>query len=106
MGAYILQTSGPSAALLVSFFIALLPPIIGGLFVPETLGMRNVDFNEEKKEEKIQRALSMEQDGERSTIDYILMSFSGEQRKPGGDSGANQTEVDQILEMTAEKSIV
>lgn len=51
-------------ALSISFCIAIIPPVIGAAFVPETLGMRTVDFNEEKKEEKIQRALSREEDGE------------------------------------------
>lgn len=78
VGALILQNNGPTTALLISFAIAIIPPIIGATFVPETLGMRQVDFNEEKKEEKIQRALSMEQ-GEGTTMDYIMMSFSGEQ---------------------------
>lgn len=48
---------------MISFWIAIIPPIIGAIFVPETLGMRQVDFNEEKKEEKIQRVLSREEDG-------------------------------------------
>lgn len=63
IGAYILENNGPITALMISFWIAIIPPIIGAIFVPETLGMRQVDFNEEKNEEKIQRALSREEDG-------------------------------------------
>jgi hypothetical protein len=63
IGAYILENNGPVTALMISFWIAIIPPIIGAIFVPETLGMRQVDFNEEKKEEKIQRVLSREEDG-------------------------------------------
>lgn len=95
VGAWILQTNGPSTALLVSFFIALLPPVIGAAFVPETAGMRKVDFNEEKKEEKIQRALSMENNEDRSTVDYILMTFSGDQ----GKQGSNHTGAEKTVEM-------
>jgi hypothetical protein len=62
IGAYILENNGPVTALMISFWIAIIPPIIGAIFVPETLGMRQVDFNEEKKEEKIQRVLSREED--------------------------------------------
>ena len=47
-------------ALWISFCFAVIPPIIGALFVPETLGMRQIDFNEEKREERINKALSKE----------------------------------------------
>lgn len=41
--------------------------------------MRQIDFNEEKREEKIQRAMSGDQ--VHSPVDYLLMTFSGEQPK-------------------------
>ena len=78
IGAYILENNGPMTALSISFCIATTPPIIGAVFVPETLGMRTVDFNEEKKEEKIQRALSQEEDGE-GLGSRLLSMLSGEQ---------------------------
>ena len=62
-------------ALGLSFVIAVIPPVVGYLLVPETLGMRQIDFNEEKKEEKLHRAMSGE---EQSTIGYIMMSLSGD----------------------------
>lgn len=77
VGACILQNHGPSVALVISFFIAIIPPVIGYIFVPETLGMRQIDFVQEKTEEKIHRAMSKEQ-GESSGFGYILMSFSGD----------------------------
>ena len=52
IGALILEGQGPFTALSISFVIAVIPPIIGYLFVPETLGMRERDFKEEKREER------------------------------------------------------
>ena len=60
----------------ISFCFAVIPPIIGALFVPETLGMRQIDFNEEKKEEKINKALSREEEG--SFGGKILSMLSGD----------------------------
>lgn len=54
VGAYILSQGGPMVALGVSFVIAVIPPVVGAFFVPETLGMRQIDFNEEKFEEKLE----------------------------------------------------
>lgn len=48
IGAVILEGQGPFVALSISFVIAVIPPIIGYIFVPETLGMRQIDFKEEK----------------------------------------------------------
>jgi hypothetical protein len=56
IGAVILEGQGPFVALSISFVVAVIPPIIGYLFVPETLGMRERDFKEEKKEERLLRA--------------------------------------------------
>mmetsp|Transcript_43789 Transcript_43789/g.105629 ORF Transcript_43789/g.105629 Transcript_43789/m.105629 type:complete len:531 (-) Transcript_43789:838-2430(-) len=78
IGAYILQNNGPMTALSISFCIAIIPPIIGAVFVPETLGMRQVDFNEEKKEEKIQLALSREEDGDEGLGGRLLSMLSGD----------------------------
>lgn len=58
IGAVILEGQGPFVALSISFVIAVIPPIIGYLFVPETLGMRQKDFKEEKMEEKLLQAQS------------------------------------------------
>jgi hypothetical protein len=56
IGAVILEGQGPFVALSISFVIAVIPPIVGYLFVPETLGMRERDFKEEKMEENLLRA--------------------------------------------------
>ena len=56
IGAGILEDQGPFVALSICFVIAIIPPIIGYIFVPETLGMRERDFKEEKMEEKLLRA--------------------------------------------------
>ena len=56
LGALILEDRGPFVALSISFLIAIIPPIIGYVFVPETLGMRDIDFKEEKAEERLLRA--------------------------------------------------
>ena len=50
-GAYILAQYGRMVALVFSFVFAVIPPLIGWWFVPETLGMRDIDFNKEKYEE-------------------------------------------------------
>lgn len=66
-------------ALMISFWIAIIPPIIGAVFVPETLGMRQIDFNAEKNEEKLQIAMSREENG--PTIGARIMSMlSGDER--------------------------
>eukprot|EP00980_Cylindrotheca_fusiformis_P016144 scaffold4804_cov123-Cylindrotheca_fusiformis.AAC.2 len=90
IGAYILENNGPMTALVISFWIAIIPPIIGALFVPETLGMRQVDFNEEKKEEKLHRAMSM--DGDNGGLgDKILSMLSGDyEDSPKKDSSRNK----------------
>ena len=85
VGAYILQNNGPTTALVISMGIAIIPPIIGAIFVPETLGMREIDFNDEKKEEKVQFVKSMtsadnndnNDEFDESTLGYIMMSLSG-----------------------------
>ncbi|KAL7442897.1 hypothetical protein ACHAXM_008521 [Skeletonema potamos] len=56
IGAVILEGQGPFVALSISFVIAVIPPIVGYLFVPETLGMRERDFKEEKMAEKLLQA--------------------------------------------------
>ena len=74
IGAYILQQHGRMVALLFSFVFAIIPPIIGYLFVPETLGMRSLDFNQEKYQEKllkIQSTMSQEE-----TTAYVHMTDS------------------------------
>ena len=55
IGAVILEGQGPFVALSISFVIAIIPPIIGYIFVPETLGMRERDFKDEKMEEQLLR---------------------------------------------------
>jgi len=55
IGAVILEGQGPFVALSLSFFIAIIPPIIGYVFVPETLGMRERDFKEEKAKERLMK---------------------------------------------------
>jgi hypothetical protein len=52
IGAGILEGQGPFVALSICFVFGVIPPIIGYVFVPETLGMREKDFKEEKLEEK------------------------------------------------------
>ena len=60
IGAVILEGQGPFVALGISFLIAIIPPIIGYIFVPETLGMREIDFKEEKAEERMVKAKGKE----------------------------------------------
>ena len=61
LGGLILENKGPMTALTVSLVLAMIPPVIGVLFVPETLGMREKDFKEEKVEEKLLLAKSMDE---------------------------------------------
>jgi hypothetical protein len=84
-------------ALGISFVIAIIPPIIGAVFVPETLGMRQIDFNEEKKEEKLQSAVSMEIEEEVSSYGYVVTSFSGEGPKRGTGQGEGEGGNDGIM---------
>ena len=63
---------GRMVALVFSFVFAVIPPLIGWWFVPETLGMRDIDFNKEKYEEKlIKLQQTMSQDEQHA---YIYMS--------------------------------
>ena len=71
LGALILEDQGPFFALSVSFVIAVIPPIIGYTFVPETLGMRDIDFKEEKAEERLFRAKAKA--GMESHTNYVEM---------------------------------
>lgn len=82
-------------ALSISFCIAIIPPIIGAVFVPETLGMRKVDFNEEKKEEKIQRAISRDEDGE-GLGGRLLSMLSTSPRHASEQAHENYTELSNI----------
>lgn len=50
----------------------MIPPIIGYIFVPETLGMRQKDFKEEKLEEKYAK-LGIDKGGE---SEYLEMGSS------------------------------
>ena len=77
IGAFILEDQGPTTALWISFVIAIIPPVIGYALVPETLGMRQIDFKQEKEEEKIQRTLSQLEHLTNST-DYVKMTTNGE----------------------------
>ncbi|KAL3935588.1 MAG: hypothetical protein SGBAC_008927 [Bacillariaceae sp.] len=95
IGAYILENNGPMMALSISFCIAIIPPIIGAVFVPETLGMRQVDFNEEKKEEKIQRAISRDEDGE-GLGGRLLSMLSTSPRHTSDQAHENYTELSNI----------
>lgn len=80
IGAVILEDKGPFTALSISFVIAVIPPIVGYIFVPETLGLRERDFKEEKQEERILKAASMDQvkDCEPVKAEYIELSGDGE----------------------------
>lgn len=71
IGAWILQTNGPTIALMISFVISVIPPIVGYIWVPETLGMRQIDFQEEKIEEK--RIKLMKTLSEEEQQEYELM---------------------------------
>ena len=71
IGALILEDRGPFVALSISFVIAVIPPIIGYIFVPETLGMRERDFKEEKAEERLLRAKGKA--GEEPHTNYVEM---------------------------------
>jgi len=85
IGAVILEGQGPFVALSVSFVIAVIPPIIGYLFVPETLGMRQRDFKEEKMEEKFLKAqakLGIDKGGESQYIE--IGSFSSPSKADRG----------------------
>ena len=68
-GAVILEGQGPFVALSISFVIAVIPPIIGYIFVPETLGMRQKDFKEEKLEEKYAK-LGIDKGGESQYLEF------------------------------------
>ena len=72
IGAVILEGQGPFVALSISFFIAIIPPIIGYIFVPETLGMREIDFKEEKAEERLMKA-KVKEGGEQVHGNYVEM---------------------------------
>jgi hypothetical protein len=74
VGAYILSRGGPMVALGVSFVIAIIPPVVGIFFVPETLGMRQIDFNEEKFEEKLERIKSTMSEDEHHAYDLMTDS--------------------------------
>lgn len=54
----VLEQKGPMSALTISLAVGILPPIIGAIFVPETLGMREKDFKAEKEEERILKSIS------------------------------------------------
>jgi hypothetical protein len=84
-------------ALSISFCIAIIPPIIGAAFVPETLGMRQVDFKEEKEEEKIQRAVSRDEGGE-GLGGRLLSMLSGdhEDRNTSEPAHENYTELQNV----------
>jgi len=69
IGAVILEGQGPFVALSISFVIAVIPPIIGYIFVPETLGMRQKDFKEEKLEEKYAK-LGIDKEGESQYLEF------------------------------------
>ena len=87
IGAVILEGQGPFVALSISFFIAIIPPIIGYIFVPETLGMREIDFKEEKAEERLTKAKGKE-GGEQVHGNYVEMQ---------SQSKANASVTEEIL---------
>jgi len=81
VGAWILENYGPFTALVISFFIAIIPPVVGYVFVPETLGMREKDFKEEKEQERIEKHMLVVEKptdevggGQRVTGAYVEMS--------------------------------
>jgi len=54
--ATILENQGSYKALTISLFISIIPSLIGYFFVDETLGLRDVDFKEEKDSERKEKA--------------------------------------------------
>ena len=72
IGAVILEGQGPFTALSISFVVAVIPPIIGYCFVPETLGMRERDFREEKMEERQAKLGASVDEGDCS---YVEMQY-------------------------------
>lgn len=60
VGGFILEKNGPMTALVICLAFSVIPPIIGILFVPETLGMREKDFKKEKEIEKLNRRTLLE----------------------------------------------
>lgn len=60
VGGFILEKNGPMTALIICLAFSVIPPIIGILFVPETLGMRERDFKKEKELEKLNRRTLLE----------------------------------------------
>jgi hypothetical protein len=91
LGALVLEGQGPFVALSISFFIAIIPPIIGYVFVPETLGMREKDFREEKEEERILKA---QKAGAEPHANYVEMH--NHSKDDDGDDAAAREEGTQI----------
>ncbi|KAL7532922.1 hypothetical protein ACHAWF_004287 [Thalassiosira exigua] len=95
LGAVILEGQGPFVALSISFVFAVIPPIIGYVFVPETLGMRGKDFKEEKMEEQLLKAhAKQEKIGiEEDSCDYVEMpSQEGASTTGAGATNGNDEE--------------
>jgi hypothetical protein len=65
-------------SLIISFIVSLISPIIGFLYVPETLGMREKDFKEEKEEERLlEKTTSMDHYDENiQAINYVHMELT------------------------------
>lgn len=78
IGGVILENKGPMTSLIISFTISLISPMIGFLYVPETLGMREKDFKEEKEEERLlEKARSMDHYDENvQAINYVHMELT------------------------------
>ncbi len=71
IGGVILERQGPMTALTMSFFIAIISPLVGAFYVPETLGMREKDFKEEKEEERLLKSMSVDEVEEESYLKYL-----------------------------------
>jgi MFS family permease len=78
IGGVILENKGPMTSLMISFIISLISPMIGLLYVPETLGMRETDFKEEKEQERLlEKTRSMDHYDEHShAINYVHMELT------------------------------
>jgi len=78
IGGVILENKGPMTSLIISFIISLISPIIGAMYVPETLGMREKDFKQEKEEERLlEKTKSLDHYDENSqAINYVHMELT------------------------------
>mmetsp|Transcript_3469 Transcript_3469/g.5096 ORF Transcript_3469/g.5096 Transcript_3469/m.5096 type:complete len:140 (+) Transcript_3469:115-534(+) len=95
IGAYILQYNGPMVSLGISFVISVIPPIVGAIFVPETLGMREVDFKEEKQHDNLQRAVKKDNgQQDKHYVEMVDQEKNAEGSSPPAATTAEQSASD------------